>query len=76
MGHFDEKTGRHYLEKGDRVEANPVTLQYTGEGYELWDICNADLDLWGDVEDRGYRIYYAYDLPKSDKFYGKPYYQK
>jgi hypothetical protein len=69
---------KYFLEPGDLVEANVVTLKFVGGGdnYEISDLSDADLKVWVEEDEEDYPVKYAWDLPKSDPNYGKIYYEK
>jgi hypothetical protein len=76
MPEYDKKTKRHYLKKGDKIEARPVTLEYTGNDYRLSDCTDAELEYWDAGSERSHGIRYAWDLPKRNPRYGMPYFEK
>ena len=73
---YDKKTKRYYLNKGDKVEASPVTLEYRGGDYKLFDIMDAELEYWDEETEQHHRIKYAWDLPRKNSRHSVPYFEK
>lgn len=69
---------RYFLEPGDIVTVNSGTLEFTGgsDGYKIADMSDADLRFWIEEDEADYEITYAWDLPKENENYGKPYFDK
>jgi len=67
---------KYFLEPGDLIEANVITLKYTGKDYKISSLVDADLKVWVEEDEEDYPVKYAWDIPKSDPNYGKPYYEK
>ena len=69
---------KYFLKPGDLVTVHSGTLKYTGgnDGYEVEDLSDASLRFWIEEDETDYEITYAWDLPKDNESYGKPYFEK
>lgn len=76
MPEYDKKTKRYFLKKGDKIEALPVTLEYTGKDYRLFDLQDAELEYWDEKDETKHEIKYAWDISKKSRHYGKPFFEK
>ena len=70
--------GKYFIEPGDLVEANCITLEFINgsDNYKISDMSDAELGVWVEEDEKCYPLKYAFDLPKSDPNRGKPYYVK
>lgn len=76
MAKYDKQLDRYYLEEGDPIVGNSISLEYKKGDYVIVDLTDADLKVWVEEDEKDYSIHYAWDLPKNDPNYGKAYFEK